>query len=147
MPSVEFSRVMKHNASLGDYISMVCVPNSGITFSALDGPVVGGVRFSHDPALKVEMRIEEHLNLRFIAKYQKLQDFNAEAHMTVIIKNHFFLLRRFICKFAAASSFSPSVKIMLSREDPMTLQYNVESPDGFTCGVLRYFLAPLVDDQ
>uniref|UniRef100_A0A915KNK1 DNA sliding clamp PCNA n=1 Tax=Romanomermis culicivorax TaxID=13658 RepID=A0A915KNK1_ROMCU len=120
MPSSEFSRICRDLSQLGDSMCITCT-KSGIGFSSKGDLGSGMIRLSQSTSHEKE---ENHVVI----------DLYDPCNVTFAIK--------YLNIFAKASPLSGRVKISVSNDVPIVVEYQIED-----IGFLRFYLAPKIDED
>ncbi|KAF2662996.1 proliferating cell nuclear antigen [Lophiostoma macrostomum CBS 122681] len=120
LPSAEFQRICRDLSALSESVAIECT-KEGVSFKC-QGDIGSGsiqLRANHDvekPETKVEIDLTEPVALTFSLKY--------------------------LVNFCKASGLSTSVKLCLSNEVPLLVEYELQSTS-----YLRFYLAPKIGDE
>ena len=135
MTSAEFQKICKHMTVFGDSVRIL-VTKEGATFKTLgdigDGQVTclaneedmmqqDTKSSSSSSSSSIEIRLEEPVSLSFSLKY--------------------------LNTFAKATSLSDRVRLCLSKDSPMMLEYRLGTEGEASPSFVRYFLAPKIEDD
>lgn len=120
MPAAEFQKTCKDLAMFSDSLNITAT-KSGIVFSGKGDS--GGINVTYAPNSNaddekesVSLEVNEPVNVNFSIKYMN--------------------------SFTKATTLSPRVRISLSNDVPIVIEYPIEE-----AGYLRFYLAPKIDDE
>lgn len=148
MPSGEFQRIMRDLAVLGDSCSITAIKGS-VTFAA-EGDVGRGSITLHqsseaEGAVKSEMEIEANEdNTEKQEKKKKEEPEKVKTEISVLTKegvNSTFALR-YLNMFTKATSLSNKVRLHMSPEVPIVVEYPIED-----YGSIAFYLAPKIEED
>ncbi|GAQ81263.1 DNA polymerase delta processivity factor [Klebsormidium nitens] len=120
MPSSEFQRICRDLASIGDTV-VIGVTKEGISFST--GGDIGKANVVCRQSSSVEKEED-----------QVLVNLNNPVSLTFAL--------RYLNNFTKATSLSPTVRLSLSKDLPITVEYEIEK-----LGHLRFYLAPKIEED
>ncbi|GFH22252.1 proliferating cell nuclear antigen, partial [Haematococcus lacustris] len=120
MPSSEYQRICKDLASIGDTV-LVSATKEGVKFSTSGDVGTANITLRHNTTSD---KAEEQTII--------------ELHDPVALT---FALR-YLNNFAKATPLSPSVKISLTKDLPIVVEYTIGE-----IGWVKYFLAPKIEDE
>jgi proliferating cell nuclear antigen len=120
MPSTEFQRICRDLSALSESVSIECT-KEGVKFNCQGDIGSGSIHLRthtnvEKPELNIEIDLSEPVTLTFSLKY--------------------------LVNFCKASGLSSSVKLCLSNEVPLLVEYSLAS-NSF----LRFYLAPKIGDE
>ena len=134
MPSVEFARICKDLANIGESVQ-ITVTKAGVTFSA-NGDI-GNAKINLTQGANVDKE-EESIII----------DMQEAVNLTFALRFGFFLnilliiFSRYLNFFTKATPLSSQVILSLSPEVPLVVEYDIED-----IGHVKYFLAPKIEDE
>lgn len=120
MPSAEFQRICRDLSQIGESV-IVCCTKEGVKFSASGDLGTGNIKLAQNSSC------------------DKVED-NVVIEMNEAVTLTFAL--RYLNFFTKATPLSPQVKLSMSPEVPLVVEYKVAE-----MGHLRYYLAPKLEDD
>ena len=125
MPSNKFQRICRDLTQIGDAVTISCAKDS-VRFAANGDLGSGTVRVNQNsaadkPEEAVTVNMTEPICLAFALKYL----------------NH----------FAKATPLSSQVKLSMSPDVPLVVEYAVKDADDDEVGYIRFYLAPKIDEE
>lgn len=120
MPSQEFQKIIRDICQFGETVVITCT-KAGIQFAAAGDIGTANVKLSQymdieEPDQAVTIEMNEPVSLSFALRY--------------------------LLAFTKATPLAPRVRLSMSPDTPLTVEYKVE-----TMGYVRYYLAPKIDEQ
>ena len=134
MPSVEFARICKDLANIGESVQ-ITVTKAGVTFSAKGD--IGNAKINLTQGANVDKE-EESIII----------DMQEAVNLTFALRFGFFfnilliIFSRYLNFFTKATPLSSQVILSLSPEVPLVVEYDIED-----IGHVKYFLAPKIEDE
>ncbi|KAK6544026.1 proliferating cell nuclear antigen [Orbilia ellipsospora] len=119
LPSAEFQRICRDLSALSESVSIEA-SKDGVKFSC-SGDIGNG-----------SVNLRQHTNVEDETKSTKI-DLTEPVNLTFSLK--------YLVNFCKASSLSPTVKLCLSNEVPLLVEYEMGN------GYLRFYLAPKIGDE
>ncbi|KAF3911854.1 hypothetical protein AA313_de0209002 [Arthrobotrys entomopaga] len=119
LPSAEFQRICRDLSALSESVSIEA-SKDGVKFSC-SGDIGNG-----------SVNLRQHTNVEDDTKSTKI-DLTEPVNLTFSLK--------YLVNFCKASSLSPTVKLCLSNEVPLLVEYEMGN------GYLRFYLAPKIGDE
>jgi proliferating cell nuclear antigen len=119
MPSAEFQRICRDLSQIGESV-IICCTKEGVKFSASGDLGTGNIKLSQNSTADKE-------------------EDNVVIEMNQAVTLTFAL--RYLNFFTKATPISPQVKLSMSPEVPLVVEYKVAD-----MGHLRYYLAPKMED-
>lgn len=124
MPSAEFQRICREITVVGDTVKITAT-KEGVKFSVNgdmgNGCIICKPGMDEKDDTAVAIKLEEDISLTFALRYLN-----------------------FFCK---ATTLSTSVKLKMSPEIPLVVEYKIEQDDGDSMGHLRFYLAPKISEE
>lgn len=119
MPSLEFQRICRDLSLIGESVVIDC-DKEGVSFAASGDLGTGNVKIAQTAAAErddsVTIELQEKTTLTFALRYLNL--------------------------FCKATPLSPQVRLSLSEDVPLIVEYDVAE-----AGFIRYYLAPKMEDE
>jgi proliferating cell nuclear antigen len=120
LPSAEFQRIIRDLKDFGDAIS-INVSKEGIRFTSKGDLGTGNIMLKHNTSVDKE-------DEAVVIEMQEPVSLNF-AH-------------RYLNMFTKATPLGPTVTLSMSPDIPIVVEYPIE-----TCGYVRFYLAPKIDDE
>jgi len=149
MPSGEFQRIMRDLAVLGDSCTITVIKGS-VSFSAEGDVGIGSITLTEssevEGEVKPEMEEEQVGDEEKDKKDKKKKEAVEKSKTEIVVRNKkgvtsTFALR-YLNMFTKATSLSNQVRLHMSPEVPIVVEYPIES-----YGAIAFYLAPKIEED